>query len=132
MLGLYLLQLVLGPSLILGSFHFEFGSLLDLEKKNDDNNLKRNFACSLKPQDYGSKTLNEVANMAKRLGRVGSIGLADQTGHKSKHVIFKWVNWVTGQVGFTYIFQTIFYFLFFYNYKNKSMTTCLERMNKIN
>ena len=63
MLGLYLLQLVLGPSLILGSFHFEFGSLLDLEKKNDDNNLKRNFACSLKPQDYGSRTLNEVAHV---------------------------------------------------------------------
>ena len=48
--------------------------------------------------------------MAKRLGRIGSIGLADQMGHESKHVIFKWVNRVAGQVGFTYIFQTIFFF----------------------
>ena len=38
------------------------------------------------------------------------------------------VNWVADQVGFTHIFQTNF---FFFNYKNKSMTTCLERMNKI-
>ena len=62
MFGLYLLQFVFGPSLILCSFHFEFGSLLDLEKKID-NNLKWNFACSLKPQDHGLKTLNEVHNI---------------------------------------------------------------------
>ena len=34
MFGLYLLQFVFGPSLILCSFHFKFGSLLDLEEKN--------------------------------------------------------------------------------------------------
>ena len=68
--------------------------------------------------------------MAKRAGRVESIGLAGQTGHGSKRIIFKRVNRVTGRVRFTGIFQTSFFF--FFNYKNKSMTTYLERMNKIN
>ena len=67
--------------------------------------------------------------MAKRAGRVESIGLAGQTGHGSKRIIFKRVNQVAGWVRFTRIFQTSF---LFFNYKNKSMTTYLERMNKIN
>ena len=41
--------------------------------------------------------------------------------------------WVSGRVGLTCLFQTIFFFIiFFFNYKNKSMTTYLEKMNKIN
>ena len=43
------------------------------------------------------------------------------------------IEFESGQVGFTCIFQISFFFsFFFFNYKNKSMTTCLERMNKIN
>ena len=68
------------------------------------------------------------------LVQVGSIGFVGQTGRGSKQIIFKWVNQVTGRVGFTRIFQTSFFyfFIFYFNYKNKSMKTCLERMNKIN
>ena len=40
------------------------------------------------------------------------------------------VNRIVGQVGLTHIFQTNFFF--FFNYKNKSITTYLEKMNKIN
>ena len=50
--------------------------------------------------------------MAKRAGRVESIGLAGQTGHGSKQIIFKRVNRVTGRVRFTRIFQTSFFFFF--------------------
>ena len=50
--------------------------------------------------------------MAKRAGRVESIGLAGQTGHGSKRIIFKRVNRVTGRVRFTHIFQTSFFFFF--------------------
>ena len=50
--------------------------------------------------------------MAKRAGRVESIGLAGQTGHGSKRIIFKRVNRVTGRVRFTRIFQTSFFFFF--------------------
>ena len=39
---------------------------------------------------------------------VGSIGFAGQTGHGSKRVIFKRVNWVAGQVGLTRIFHFFF------------------------
>ena len=54
------------------------------------------------------------------------------------------VNWVcrslvkTGQSSCgsgwvdPYFSEKFFIFYFFFNYKNKSMTTCLERMNKIN
>jgi len=70
--------------------------------------------------------------------RVRSIGFAGQLGHGSKWVIFKRANRVVSQSGYllgrvelTRIFQTSFFF-FFFNYKNKSMTTCLKRMNKIN
>ena len=59
--------------------------------------------------------------MARRVCQVGSIGLQ--------------VNWVvgrvgSGRVGFTCIFQTSFFF--FQLQKKKSITTYLERMNKIN
>ena len=37
--------------------------------------------------------------MAKRVDQVGLIGFASQMGRGSKWVIFKWVNWVTGQSG---------------------------------
>ena len=71
-----------------------------------------------------------LVDVAKRSGRVqvGSIGF---TGRGSKHVIFKQVNWVAGRVGsgWPVFFKQVFFF--FFNYKNKSMTTCLERMNKI-
>ena len=47
------------------------------------------------------------------LVQVGSIGFVGKMGRGSKQVIFKWVNQVMGQVGFTRIFQTsFFYFLF--------------------
>ena len=36
----------------------------------------------------------------------------------------------SSRVGLSHIFKQGFFF--FFNYKNKSMTTCLERMNKIN
>ena len=62
------------------------------------------------------------------LFRVGLIGFAGQTSHGSKWVIFKRVNRVTGRV-YPYFSNKIF---FFFNYKNKSMTACLEKMNKIN
>ena len=48
--------------------------------------------------------------MAKRAGRVESIGLAGQIGHGSKQIIFKRINWVAGRVRFTRIFQTSFFF----------------------
>ena len=50
--------------------------------------------------------------MAKQAGRVKSIGLASQTGHGSKWIIFKRVNRVAGRVRFTRIFQTRFFFFF--------------------
>ena len=61
--------------------------------------------------------------MAKRVDQVGLIGFASQMGRGSKWVIFKWVNWVTGQSGrgssqvvgqveLTHIFQTSFFFFF--------------------
>ena len=57
-----------------------------------------------------------------RVNRVcGSIGSLVKTGQSSCG---------SGRVGFTRIFQTSFFF--FFNYRNKSMTTCLKRMNKIN
>ena len=65
-------------------------------------------------------------DMAKQAGRVQveSIRFAGQTGYRS---------FLNGSIGlrvvFTHIFQTSF---FFFNYKNKSMTACLEKMNKIN
>ena len=49
-----------------------------------------------------------------------------------KRVIFKRVNRVVGRVKLTHIFQTSFFFFFFQLQKKKSMTTYLERMNKIN
>ena len=64
----------------------------------------------------------EKRNMSRR-GWVGS----GQTSHGSKWVIFKRVNRVTGCV-YPYFSNK----LFFFNYKNKSMTACLEKMNKIN
>ena len=54
--------------------------------------------------------------MAKRAGRVGSIGFAGQTGHGSKRVIFKTgqsgyrLSWVVSRVELTRIFQIIFFF----------------------
>ena len=51
------------------------------------------------------------------------------------------VNRVTGQngsielrveSGWVYSYFSNKFFFFFFNYKNKSMTTCLKRMNKIN
>ena len=53
--------------------------------------------------------------------RVGSIESRVKTGHGSKRVIFKWVNWVAGQTGrelswvasrveLTCIFQKIYIF----------------------
>ena len=49
--------------------------------------------------------------------RVGSIESRVKTGHGSKRVIFKWVNWVAGQTGrglsrvkLTRIFQFFFFF----------------------
>ena len=63
--------------------------------------------------------------MARRVCQVESIGLQ--------------VNWVVGRVrsGWVYPyfsnkFFILFYFIFIFNYKNKSMTICLKRMNKIN
>ena len=64
------------------------------------------------------------------LGRHGKTGRSD------------WVNRVTGQNGsielrvgsgwvYPYFSNKLFFF-FFLNYKNKSMTTCLKGMNKIN
>ena len=38
-------------------------------------------------------------DMAKRVSRVGSIGFVDQSGCKSKQVIFKRDNQVAGQMG---------------------------------
>ena len=74
---------------------------------------------------------NIVPHQMWQNGRVGSIGSAGQTGHGSK-----WVNQVGGRVDpyfsnkfFNFI---IYLFIYFYNYKNKSMITYLERMNKIN
>ena len=60
-------------------------------------------------------------DMAKRAGRVRSIGSLVKTGHGSKRVIFKRVNWVAGQTGrelswvasrveLTCIFQNIYIF----------------------
>ena len=60
-------------------------------------------------------------DVAKMVGRVGSIGFAGQTGHMSKCVIFKQVSQVVGQSGrglsrvtsqveLTRIFQTKFFF----------------------
>ena len=48
-----------------------------------------------------------------------------------------WVRRVTGKNGSVGLWvglgwPVFFIFYFFLNYKNKSMTTCLERMNKIN
>ena len=68
--------------------------------------------------------------------RVRSIRFAGQTGHGSKRVIFKWVNHVAGQSGSELSrvgsgLPVFFKIFFFFNYKNKSMTTCLERMNEI-
>ena len=40
------------------------------------------------------------------------------------------VNRLAGPTRLTHIFQTSIFF--FFNYKNKSTITCLERMNKIN
>ena len=54
-------------------------------------------------------------DVAEQAVRVRSIGFAGQTGRGWKHVIFKWV------AGRVYPY-----------YKNKSMTTYLERINKIN
>ena len=61
--------------------------------------------------------------MAKRVGRVGSIGSRVKTGYGSKRVIFKRVNRVAGQTGcglsrvasrvkLTRIFQKIFILFF--------------------
>ena len=67
--------------------------------------------------------------------RVRSIGFASQTGHGSKRVILNGsirlrVNQVLSRVGSGQVYPYFSKF-FFFNYKNKSMTTCLERMNKI-
>lgn len=41
-----------------------------------------------------------LIDMAKQVGRVGSIGSPVKTGHGSKLVIFKWIIQVTGQTDY--------------------------------
>ena len=67
--------------------------------------------------------------MAKRAGRVESIGLAGQTGHGSKQIIFKRVNRVTSWVGLSWVGLTRIFQTFFFQLQ-KQINDNLFRENK--
>ena len=66
-----------------------------------------------------NQSLLLYVDVALRVGQVGSIEIAVQTGQ------------LDCGSGWVYLYFSNKFF-FFSNYKNKSMITCLERMNKIN